>query len=173
MNFSNLEMWFSYQKSSLNFLASVWWMKHVKGSSAWQNKGKFRSHCLNFKRVLVNINTKLILIFVLFFFYNFFFQRTIVVCAWGSEGAAAGQNDVVITQSAFPPDKVVDTLGAGDTFNAAFIYGQVKNWDLKKSLKFACVVAGRKIGQKGFRGLGDGPLARSWIDEDERWIRLL
>ena len=48
----------------------------------------------------------------------------------------------------------MDTLGAGDTFNAAFIYSQVKNMDWKKGLKFACLVAGFKISQKGFRNIG-------------------
>lgn len=89
-----------------------------------------------------------------YLYCGFPFRRAMVVCAWGAEGAAAGQNDVVVTQSASPPDKVVDTLGAGDTFNAAFIYSQVKKWDLKKGLEFACRVAGHKVGQKGFRGLG-------------------
>ncbi|XP_046643693.1 ketohexokinase-like isoform X3 [Daphnia pulicaria] len=82
----------------------------------------------------------------------------IVVCAWGSEGAAAGQNvdgtDVVKCQGASAPCHIIDTLGAGDTFNAAFIYGQINLWDWKKGLEFACHIAGCKIGLKGFLGLG-------------------
>lgn len=76
------------------------------------------------------------------------------MCAWGSEGAAAGQYDIVVSQNASPPTHTVDTLGAGDTFNAAFIYSQVNHWDWKKGLEFACLVAGGKVGQKGFRGVG-------------------
>lgn len=79
------------------------------------------------------------------------------MCAWGSEGAAAGQNvngaDDVKCQSASSPCGIVDTLGAGDTFNAAFIYSQIKLWDWKKGLEFACHIAGCKIGQRGFLGL--------------------
>lgn len=84
-----------------------------------------------------------------------FSVSSMVVCPWGSDGAAAGHNGVVITQCAIKPDQVVDTLGAGDTFNAAFIYSQVFDWDWKKGLEFACLVAGCKIGQTGFKGLGE------------------
>ena len=87
--------------------------------------------------------------------YNFFslYHSAIIVCAWGDKGAAAGRNEEVICATASPPDQIVDTLGAGDTFNAAFIYSQVKKIDWKKGLQFACLIAGCKIGQKGFQGI--------------------
>ena len=34
--------------------------------------------------------------------------------------------------------KVVDTVGAGDSFDAGFIYGYLKQWGLEKSLQLAC-----------------------------------
>ncbi|HND93172.1 MAG TPA: PfkB family carbohydrate kinase, partial [Anaerolineales bacterium] len=37
------------------------------------------------------------------------------------------------------PAKVVDTVGAGDSFDAGFIYGYLNGWELKKSLQLACV----------------------------------
>jgi ketohexokinase len=61
---------------------------------------------------------------------------------------------VVKCQGASAPCHIIDTLGAGDTFNAAFIYGQINLWDWKKGLEFACHIAGCKIGLKGFLGLG-------------------
>ncbi|XP_031850276.1 ketohexokinase isoform X2 [Nomia melanderi] len=46
-----------------------------------------------------------------------------LICAWGDRGAMGKTPDNVTVQSpAFPPHKVVDTLGAGDTFNAAVLH---------------------------------------------------
>ncbi|XP_018400712.1 PREDICTED: ketohexokinase-like [Cyphomyrmex costatus] len=46
-----------------------------------------------------------------------------IICAWAEEGAIARTPCGSIVQSpAFPPLKVIDTLGAGDTFNAAALY---------------------------------------------------
>jgi sugar/nucleoside kinase (ribokinase family) len=35
------------------------------------------------------------------------------------------------------PVNIVDTIGAGDTFDAGFLYGYLNNWDLEKSLQLA------------------------------------
>ncbi|XP_077257521.1 ketohexokinase isoform X2 [Temnothorax americanus] len=49
--------------------------------------------------------------------------KNAIICAWAEEGAIARAPCGAIVQSpAFPPEKVIDTLGAGDTFNAAVIY---------------------------------------------------
>lgn len=49
--------------------------------------------------------------------------RAIVICAWAEQGAMARTTDGAIVQSpAFPPPHVIDTLGAGDTFNGAALY---------------------------------------------------
>lgn len=46
-----------------------------------------------------------------------------LICAWADRGAMARTPDNIIVQSpAFPPQSVVDTLGAGDTFNAAVLH---------------------------------------------------
>jgi ketohexokinase len=76
-----------------------------------------------------------------------------VVCAWGSAGAAAYRNEQLYVSASFPPEKIIDTLGAGDTFNAAFICCQVKQMDVAQSLQTACRVAGYKIGSKGFKNI--------------------
>ncbi|CAG0916043.1 unnamed protein product [Notodromas monacha] len=80
-------------------------------------------------------------------------ESTIVVCAWGDEGAALLEHEEVLASPAYPPPVVVDTLGAGDTFNAAFIYARRKNVGLERCLEFACRVAGAKCGQAVKAGL--------------------
>lgn len=49
--------------------------------------------------------------------------RAVLICAWGEKGAdALGPDGALVHSDAFPPESLVDTLGAGDTFNAAVIY---------------------------------------------------
>jgi sugar/nucleoside kinase (ribokinase family) len=47
------------------------------------------------------------------------------------------------------PVNVVDTIGAGDSFDAGFIYGYLNNWELEKSLKLACVCGALSTQQAG------------------------
>ncbi|XP_070161825.1 ketohexokinase [Polyergus mexicanus] len=131
--------------------------------------------------------------------------RGAIICAWAEEGAIARTPCGTIVQSpAFPPRKVIDTLGAGDTFNAAVLYylnkskielmhkykddeaNDINKFEnntiddsivvrrnikqknlcienlecnrtnfideivLHKAIKFACCIAGAKVGSKGF-----------------------
>jgi ketohexokinase len=76
------------------------------------------------------------------------------VCTWGDEGAyAMDYRGQIHHISAFFPPQIVDTLGAGDTFNAGFIDARLRHHTLTESLTFACQLAGRKCGQHGFDGL--------------------
>jgi sugar/nucleoside kinase (ribokinase family) len=59
-----------------------------------------------------------------------------VVIKLGAEGAVLRTKDKTI----FIPSiavNIVDTIGAGDAFNAGFLYGYLNNWDLEESLKLA------------------------------------
>ncbi|XP_038607158.1 ketohexokinase isoform X2 [Tachyglossus aculeatus] len=50
-------------------------------------------------------------------------KGAVLVCAWAEQGAdALGPDGQLLHSDAFPPPRVVDTLGAGDTFNASFIF---------------------------------------------------
>ncbi|XP_026022432.1 ketohexokinase isoform X4 [Astatotilapia calliptera] len=78
-------------------------------------------------------------------------QGAILICAWAEKGAdALGPDGVIIHSDAFPPESLVDTLGAGDTFNAAVIYTLSKGGSLQDALTFGCRVAGRKCGFHGY-----------------------
>ena len=48
--------------------------------------------------------------------------------------------------------KVVDTIGAGDTFHAGFIYGLLQGWPLQRQLDFGCAAAALNCTGMGARG---------------------
>lgn len=79
-------------------------------------------------------------------------------CAWGEAGAwvrdAAGH---IHHAPALAPPQVVDTLGAGDVFNAAVIDARVRELNPGEALAAGCALAGRKCGQQGFAGLVEQP----------------
>lgn len=76
------------------------------------------------------------------------------VCTWGNQGASADDNAGRRHRiPAYPPPRVVDTLGAGDTFNAAVIDGLVHHRDLADTLDSASRLAGAKCGMSGLDGV--------------------
>jgi len=62
----------------------------------------------------------------------------VVAIKMGASGGLAIQGDTIVQVPAIPVD-IVDTVGAGDTFDSGFIYGYLRNWSLKKSLKLGTV----------------------------------
>jgi sugar/nucleoside kinase (ribokinase family) len=54
----------------------------------------------------------------------------------GREGGVALHKDQSVSVPAIPGD-IVDTVGAGDSFDAGFVYGFLMNWGLEDMLKIA------------------------------------
>ncbi|XP_062934289.1 ketohexokinase isoform X2 [Cynocephalus volans] len=81
-------------------------------------------------------------------------KGAVLVCAWAEEGAGAlGPDGQLLHSDAFPPPRVVDTLGAGDTFNASVIFSLSQGKSMQEALRFGCQVAGKKCGLQGFDGI--------------------
>jgi ketohexokinase len=83
---------------------------------------------------------------------NSHYSDKTIVCAWGDSGAGASLHQQFVWQDALDI-KAVDTLAAGDVFNAGIIDQQLREYDLKKCLDFACILAGKKCAKKGISNL--------------------
>jgi len=78
----------------------------------------------------------------------------IIITTLGKEGVLITTENFQKKIPAFKVDKIVDTTGAGDTFNGAFTVGYwIKNWSLEKSCKFANAAAALKIKKLGARSV--------------------
>ncbi len=80
-----------------------------------------------------------------------------LVCAWGEAGAWSMDEKGVLYQSpSYSPAPVVDTLGAGDVFNAGIIDALLKETPIGQAIDGACRLAGHKCGLPGLDGLLEG-----------------
>lgn len=77
--------------------------------------------------------------------------RTIVVTL-GADGALAADRDEGTAHAAACPAEVVDTTGAGDTFNATFLVARDRGAALAAALQQACRAAARTVSVFGARG---------------------
>lgn len=76
------------------------------------------------------------------------FGVKIVALKMGKKGAYIATKNEKIFIEPFKVKEVKDSTGAGDVFNAAFIYSIIKNFDLKTAGKFASIAAALKL--RGF-----------------------
>ncbi len=63
-------------------------------------------------------------------------KSKVVVIKLGADGATLRTKDKTIFTASIPVN-IVDTIGAGDAFDAGFLYGYLNDWDLEKSLQLA------------------------------------
>jgi ketohexokinase len=80
---------------------------------------------------------------------------TIMTCSWGERGAWGRDALGEICYTPAAATKVVDSLGAGDVFNAGVIHAVLQGGSMPEVLSAAVQLAGRKCGQEGLAGLLD------------------
>ena len=76
----------------------------------------------------------------------------------GAQGALGLSKDQKVRVASIPV-KVVDTVGAGDSFDAGFIYGYLQGWPLEKTLRAAAICGARSTQAAG------GTAAQATLDE--------
>lgn len=79
----------------------------------------------------------------------------LAVVTRGAEGALAAEGANLVSASAFPVDRVVDTTGAGDLFAAGFLAGFARKLGHDASLRLGALCAAEVIGHMGARPEAD------------------
>jgi len=87
-----------------------------------------------------------------------------VAAKLGPNGSVARRRGQVVRSPGFRID-VVDTTGAGDSFNGGFLYGYLHGWDLR-----ACLDLGNAAGALSTRGPG-GTTTQATLAEAQEFIR--
>lgn len=81
----------------------------------------------------------------------------------GAQGAIVRQGETIL-QLAPPPVDIVDVVGAGDSFDAGFLYGFLNHWPLERSLRLAL-----SCGSLSTRAAG-GTDAQPTLEEALQWL---
>ncbi|QSO51540.1 sugar kinase [Alicyclobacillus curvatus] len=90
----------------------------------------------------------------------------IVKC--GEKGAVAVVNGTRIQVDAFPVRQVVDTVGAGDGFNAGWLAAHLRGWDMEAALRVASIVGAYAVTTPGdSSGYPSFEQVQSHLDGDE------
>ncbi|MGB5670622.1 MAG: PfkB family carbohydrate kinase [Sedimenticolaceae bacterium] len=77
-------------------------------------------------------------------------QGVLATCTWGAKGAWAIDHDGRLLHVAAPPlESVVDTLGAGDVFNAAMVHALSSGLAVEQALQAAVALASSQCAREG------------------------
>ncbi|MBX3066569.1 MAG: carbohydrate kinase family protein [Anaerolineae bacterium] len=90
-------------------------------------------------------------------------QANMVVVKQGADGATLRKGATVLHTDSIPV-QVVDAVGAGDTFDAGFIYGFLRGYDLQHCLRLGSICGALSTQQAG--GTGGQPT----IDEVRQYV---
>jgi len=77
----------------------------------------------------------------------------IVLTTLGEKGCFLYSGSVKKSIGSYKEFKPVDKTGAGDAFSCGFIFGDLRNWDLEKSAKFANLIGSISITRIGARSV--------------------
>jgi sugar/nucleoside kinase (ribokinase family) len=81
----------------------------------------------------------------------------------GASGAKLAMEEEIIHVDSIPVN-VADTVGAGDSFDAGFIYGFLNSWELEKSLRLAAVCGALSTQSSG------GTAAQATLIEAQQYL---
>jgi ketohexokinase len=80
----------------------------------------------------------------------------LATCTWGAQGAWAIDHDGRLLRVAAPPlNSVVDTLGAGDAFNAAMMHALNSGRTVEQALGAAVTLASSQCAREGLELAGE------------------
>ncbi|WP_339183631.1 sugar kinase [Oceanobacillus sp. FSL W7-1293] len=72
-----------------------------------------------------------------------------IIIKRGERGSVGYHQGQTVIADPVKATKVVDTVGAGDGFNAGFLYGYLHDWDLESSLHFANTIGSMVVSITG------------------------
>src|SRR5690625_7687811 len=74
------------------------------------------------------------------------FNMSFIAIKRGEKGSVGFSESKTMELPAIKNTSVVDTVGAGDGFNAGVLYGYLQKWSLKKILTFANMIGSIVVG---------------------------
>jgi len=77
---------------------------------------------------------------------------TVVVTIASGALARRGNEHVAVDAAPVEPARIVDSIGAGDNFDAGFLYGFLHDWDLARSVQSGLDAAARSLLGRGGTG---------------------